>query len=83
MNEQVEEGLERLERIEEDLEEIKERTPNKRKSFIYGVWYGAGALIGGILALALLGYILSIFGVIPGLGEIARYLQDIVDRFHR
>lgn len=83
MNDQVEEGLEHLVRIEEELEEIKERTPTKAKSFVHGIWYGAGAFIGGVLAITLLGYGLSVFGVIPGLGDITRYLQDSVDRFRR
>lgn len=78
-----EEGLKHLESIEQDLEEIKERTPIRRHAFLHGIMYGAGAVFGGVLGIAFLGWILSLFGVIPGLGDIANYLQGIVDRFQR
>jgi hypothetical protein len=80
-----EEAIEHLKNIEEDLEEIKNqnRIPNRRLSFVHGIWYGAGALVGGVLGLALLGWILSLFGVIPGFADIAHYLQGIVNQFHR
>jgi hypothetical protein len=51
-----EEAIEHLERIEQDLEEIKNRTPNRRISFINGIWHGVGALVGGIIGLTLLGF---------------------------
>ena len=76
-----EEGLKHLEQIELELEEIKERTPNKRKSFLYGLMQGAGILLGGIFALTLLGWALSFFGLIPGFATIAHYLQTIVAQF--
>ncbi len=76
-----EEAIRHLARIEEDLEEIKNRTPNRRQSFVNGVWHGAGALIGGILGLALLGWVLSFFGVIPGVSVIAHFLQSMIDNF--
>ena len=78
-----EEGLQHLERIEQELEEIKKRTPTQKSSFVSGLWQGAGAFIGGVLALALLGWVLSLFGVIPGFAAIAHYLQDAVAAFHK
>jgi hypothetical protein len=78
-----EEAIEHLERIEQDLEEIKNRTPNRRNSFVYGFWHGVGALVGGIIGLTLLGWLLSIFGVIPGFDQIVPYLQAMVDNLHR
>jgi hypothetical protein len=84
MNEHIEEeGLKHLEHIEQELEEIKDRTPSRPRAFTYGLWQGAGALLGGILALALLGWALSFFGVIPGFTTIAKYFQDIVSNFRR
>lgn len=77
----AEEALERLENIEEDLEEIKNRTPNRRQAFVYGVWHGAGTLVGGILGLALLGWLLTLFGVLPGLDLLVPYAQRMVDNF--
>ena len=79
----AEEGLKHLEHIENELEEIKEHTSVQRPPFIYGLWQGAGALVGGILMLALLGWMLSFFGVIPGFATIASYFQNIVSHFHQ
>lgn len=74
------EALEHLENIEEDLDEIKRRTPTRWRSFVYGVLHGAGALIGSVLALALLGWLLTLIGVLPGLDKLAPYIQKMVDR---
>jgi hypothetical protein len=84
MNERIEEeGLKHLEQIEQELGEIKERTPTPSRAFTYGLWQGAGALIGGILALTLLGWLLSLFGVIPGFVDISQYIQNNIDNFRR
>lgn len=74
------EGLEQLARIEENLEEIKERTPTPRRAFLTGILQGAGAVVGGIAAIILLGWILSLLGILPGFSSIAHYLQDVSDR---
>jgi len=74
--------MEHLSRIEGELEEIKKRTPGSRRSFINGIWQGAGAIVGSILALVLLGWALSFFGLLPGFGVIAHYLQNVVSELH-
>jgi hypothetical protein len=73
----TQEGLQHLEHIEEELVAIKDRTGSTRRSFILGIFQGAGVVIGTILAVALLGWILSILGVIPGLGTLVSYLHTI------
>lgn len=78
-----EEALDHLERIEQNLEEIKNRTPSRRKAFVYGLWQGAGALLGGILGLTLLGWVLSLFGLLPGFDLIVPHVQNMVDNFRR
>jgi hypothetical protein len=84
MDEQTkEEGLKHLEHIEEELEQINKRISPQRPPFAYGLFQGAGALVGGILMLAILGWVLSLFGVIPGLAAIAAYFQNIVNHFHQ
>ncbi len=84
MNEHIEEeGLKHLEHIDKELEEIKNRTPAPGRAFAYGLWQGAGALLGGILALAILGWALAFFGVIPGFVDISHYIQTTVDNFRR
>jgi len=81
-NEAIETGLEHLQKIETELEEIKDRTANPQRSFLSGILYGAGALVGSILAIIILGWILSLLGVVPGFGSLATYLHSIVDRFN-
>ena len=79
----IEEGLERLETIQEELEEIKQRTGNPRRSFLNGIFQGAGVLLGGIFGALALGWILSIMGIVPGFGDLADYLRSLVDNFSR
>ena len=76
------EGLKHLEHIERELEVLKARG-GARRTFFLGILQGAGALLGGIIALSLLGWILSLFGVIPGLQTISAYLQEAVSTFNR
>lgn len=71
-------GLKHLQRIEDELEEIKERTANPKRTFLLGILYGAGAFIGGLLAIVLLGWALSIAGFIPGFADIAKSIGDTV-----
>ncbi len=75
------EGLEALTRIEGELEEIKERTPSPRRAFTNGLLQGAGALLGGVVAIVILGWVLSLFGLVPGLSYIASVLQDASAHF--
>ncbi len=79
----IEEGLDRLETIQEELEEIKQRTANPRRSFYNGIFQGVGVLLGGIFGAIALGWILSILGVVPGFGDLADYLRTFVDNFER
>jgi len=68
--------IKQLIKIEKKLEEIKDRTGSTKRAFFYGLLQGAGAVIGGIAAIILLGWILSVIGVVPGFGDIADYLRD-------
>jgi hypothetical protein len=72
--------LEHLANIESELEEIKNRTPNPRQAFFSGVLQGGGAVVGGIIAVALIGWALAASGVIPGLSHISQYLGSIVNQ---
>lgn len=74
------EGLDHLVRIETELEEIKDRTANPKRSFINGIWQGAGAIVGSIAAIVILGWTLSLLGLVPGIGEIANSLHSLVDQ---
>lgn len=76
MREKIErEGLKHLERIEEDVEEIKRRAPGSKRAFLNGVMQGVGAVVGSIAAVFLLGWILSLLGFIPGLQEFVEAIR--------
>jgi len=79
MDQQAEkEGLKILENIEEELEQIKERTPTSRHAFLHGIWQGAGVIVGSIVALVAIGWGLSLLGIIPGLNVLTQYFQDAI-----
>ena len=70
--------LKQLREIKQELTEIKERTASPKSVFFNGVLYGAGALVGGIVAVALIGWLLAVLGIIPGLNELADYLGSLI-----
>jgi predicted lipid-binding transport protein (Tim44 family) len=80
---QLEEGLEHLKNIQEELSELKEQTANPWASFARGILQGAGAIVGGIAAIILLGWVLYVMGLIPGFGTIVHSIQDAMGALHR
>ncbi len=82
-DDQLEEGLEHLKNIEEELSELKERTSSPWNAFRGGVLQGVGAIVGSIIALIVLGWLLSLFGLLPGFGWIAHYIQNVASQLHR
>ena len=78
MAEKQNQEVKHLIRIERQIDEIKKRTGNPVRAFVGGLLAGAGWIVGLIIAVGLLGWALSIMGFIPGLSEIAAYLQGIV-----
>ncbi len=71
------EGLKHLERIEGELTEIKENSGSWKGWFVRGILQGAGIIIGTILAAVLLGWALSILGIIPGLSDLIDYFRRV------
>lgn len=80
---QLEEGLEHLKQIQEEITELKEETSGRWNSFRRGVWQGAGTIVGGIAAIILIGWILFLLGLIPGLGTISHIIQDAASQIRR
>lgn len=78
-----EKELRQLKEIKKELSEIKVRTNDPRRSFINGILYGAGALVGGIIAVAIIGWTLNVLGIIPGLNELADYIHSLVEELPR
>ncbi|MEN9561418.1 MAG: hypothetical protein RIQ56_691 [Candidatus Parcubacteria bacterium] len=74
-------GLKDLQDIKEELAEIRDFGTYPR-SFLSGMLHGAGAIMGGIIAIAALGWFLSVLGLIPGFGDIAHYLSGLVEKFN-
>lgn len=75
------EEVEQLKGIADDLEVIKSKVqPSRWRVLRNGMYQGAGVVIGGALAVVLVGWILAFLGFIPGLHETAEYLQSIVDK---
>jgi hypothetical protein len=81
------EAAEEVEKLEEDikidLEEIKHLTGDSKAWFWRGIMQGAGAIVGSIAMLIVLGWVLSILGIIPGVSEISEYIRGYMDQVHR
>lgn len=76
--------LKELREISEDLEVLRVQSTSHKASFVRGVFQGAGAVVGGVIALALLGWLLTLLGVIPGFDSFEQYLDTVVRDFeHR
>jgi hypothetical protein len=68
-----------LKHVENILGEIRENTSAPWwKAVLHGSLYGAGWVIGTVGTFAALGWLLSIFGVIPGIDKISAFLQEIM-----
>jgi hypothetical protein len=68
-----------LRHVEGVLDEIRDNTALPWwRAILNGLLYGAGVVIGTILAIALLGWFLSLFGIIPGFDQISAHLQEIM-----
>lgn len=64
-----------LREIRRELKNIESNT-SARWWVIHGMLYGAGWILGSLLAVLIIGWGLSAIGVIPGLGAIAQAIQD-------
>lgn len=72
--------LKQLQSIEKYLQSIKkEVTWPWWRIFFQGLLRGAGLVVGTVLTIALAGWILNIFGFIPGIGDMAKNLQAILE----
>jgi hypothetical protein len=73
-----EQELRQLKEIKKELSEINEKTNDPKRVFLSGMLSGAGWFVGGILAVALLGWVLNILGVIPGFSELSDYVRSLM-----
>ena len=82
MAEKPNQEVRQLIKIERQIDEIKNRTGDPLRAFVGGILYGAGWIVGGILAIVFLSWILSLMGIIPGFGDIAQYLASVLQTWH-
>lgn len=74
------EPVKELKKIERVLKDIKDNTGGGAwSSFSRGILYGVGIVVGTLVGATLLGWILSIFGIIPGFDEIAGRLSSTLN----
>ena len=72
--------MKKQENVEELLEEIRDNTSTPWwRTFLNGFLYGAGWVIGTLAAFAVLGWLLSLFGIIPGFDVITSWLQQLLN----
>lgn len=76
---EIQAGMKHLEEIEEDLDINRKRTGDPKRSFVSGLFQGAGAIVGSLIALAALGTILSFIGVIPVFADASHYLHTLIE----
>jgi hypothetical protein len=75
--------IDKLEEIHAELENIAGLSADTGRWFVRGMLQGAGAIVGSIIMLAVLGWALSAIGLIPGAGEIAHYISGYLSQVHR
>ncbi len=74
------EAKQEIQKVEKLLSDIERHTaPRWWQPLFNGALQGAGIVAGTVGSVFLLGWVLSIFGVIPGLGELAQELQAILN----
>ena len=70
---------EKLAEIESTLKEIyKIMKPSRWQMLVEGLWRGVGYLIGVLLAVAILGWVLNVIGVIPFLSDFSSDMKEVL-----
>ncbi len=78
MDPQVQQEAQKVEHL---LDEIKENTEHRpTKSLLNGMLYGVGIVLGTIVGVVLIGWLLSILGVIPGFDVLADRFNEILQK---
>ena len=80
MIDSTKEGLKQLKKIEGQLDDLNDATWSWSGWFVRGLWQGAGIVVGTIVAVVLLGWLLSLLGIVPGFSEIADYIGRATER---
>lgn len=68
-----------MHRLGRDVHAIREQNrPSWVRPVFNGFLYGAAFVVGSAAAAVLGGWILSVFNIIPGLGELASYIRAVL-----
>jgi hypothetical protein len=70
--------IQELKKITEELKAVNINTGSSWTAFYRGILSGGGAIVGSILAIVLIGVVLSVLGVIPGFNTIAAYINAAI-----
>jgi hypothetical protein len=70
--------IQELKKITEELKAVNANTGSSWTAFLRGMLSGGGAIIGSIVAIILIGVVLSVLGVIPGFHTIADYINAAI-----
>ena len=73
-----EEEIHELKKITEELRMVNENTGSTWTAFLRGILQGGGAVVGSLITIILIGFLLSILGVIPGFKSISAYVGSVV-----
>jgi hypothetical protein len=69
-----------LARVERKLDAIQSNTRTTwRELLLAGLLRGVGVVVGGALAIVLVGWGLAVLGIIPGAEDIAEYLAQVFE----
>jgi hypothetical protein len=72
-----------LKKITEELRAVNANTGSSWVAFFRGILQGGGAVVGSIIAIILIGVLLSILGFIPGFHTIATYIGSAASHVQR
>lgn len=75
--------LKHLQEIADEVGALREHTTDPKRSFLMGMFQGAGIIVGSILALSALSWLLSILGIIPGFDTVEHYLNSAVTEYEK
>jgi hypothetical protein len=69
----------KLAEIESTLQNIQQiLKPTRWQMFVQGLWRAVGYLVGLILAIAIIGWILNIIGLIPFFSDFSENMKEIL-----
>lgn len=79
MNPSQKDLYEAIKRLTDSIDRVGSRIDTWGKIFVAGVIKGLGAAVGATIVFAIVGFILNILEIIPGIGDLAHNLNQILE----